>query len=277
MKDLFNNLKINLVRNDHKKQSIRNSVISYNYNVNNQLDFNINENKSEYNAKYGLEKNQIDSKITDNNQIKINNFFNNINSTFNKKEENKYVESSEISSESFDYSNKPVNNIIQGKRMDSLVLLKDKNLKSLKKTNINDTTINVQKLTKNIHNNNNINVAPKKKNPIKIEEDIKDNKKEVKKKLSFKFSNLKEILKIKKLNKDMVHESNYFENKFSFFYYIVCSFYKKKKEEEFKNLYLLISFRKRLLSENFIFQQHIINLLLGKKCGINPNEIKHLV
>ena len=75
----------------------------------------------------------------------------------------------------------------------------------------------------------------------------------------------------------MVHESNYFENKFSFFYYIVCSFYKKKKEEEFKNLYLLISFRKRLLSENFIFQQHIINLLLGKKCGINPNEIKHLV
>ena len=73
----------------------------------------------------------------------------------------------------------------------------------------------------------------------------------------------------------MVKKSKYFEKEFSLFYNIWLL--NNKKKEEFKNLYSLISFRKNVLSENFIFRQHIINLLLGKKCGINPNEIKKLI
>ena len=105
--DIFQDLKMSLVRNDPKIKAIQKSVISYNYNVKNQLDIKINENsnKSAYN-------------------VKKNNFFKNINSSFTKKEENKYVDSSNIYSESFDNSNKPINNTNREKRIDSMEILK---------------------------------------------------------------------------------------------------------------------------------------------------------
>ena len=92
-----------------------------------------------------------------------------------------------------------------------------------------------------------------------------------------KNNNFEEVLKIQKLNKDMIKKSKIFEKEFTFFYYIIYKCFNNRKKENFKNLYSLISFRRKILSENFIFRQHIINLLLGKKCGINPNEIKKLI
>ena len=90
-------------------------------------------------------------------------------------------------------------------------------------------------------------------------------------------NNLEEVLKTQKLNKDLVDKSTNFEKEFSFLYFLLCECYKNKRKKEFKTFYSLISFRKKILSENFIFHQYIINLLLGKKCGIDPHEIKHLV
>ena len=64
---------------------------------------------------------------------------------------------------------------------------------------------------------------------------------------------------------------------FSFLDYILGIYSKNKNNEQYKNLLLLVSFRRKILSENFIFHQHIINLLLGKKCGINPLEIRQVM
>ena len=281
-KETFANLKISLIQNKSKLKPIRESVFSLNYNVKNLLDIKINENKSECVAK----KDKIISILHNNNKVKKNNFLKNISNHFKKNEENKYKDSPSISNESFDCSNKPINNINQ-KRLDSLDLLKGKNINTTKNNNELNSNINyIQKKKKTIKNNDNISVTPKKQKSVHFKENFKNEIKIVKKNKNFPHStinptldlnNINEILGVQKLNKDMVKKSNYFEKQFSFFYYIFCAFFKNKRKEEIKNLYSLISFRKKILSENFIFHQHIINLLLGKKCGINHHEIKYLM
>ena len=223
-----------------------------------------------------------------NNQVKKNNYFKSISSTFQKKDENKYMDSSYVSNESFDNSNKHINNNINQKRLDSIDLLKEKNIQNNNDINSNindDKTKNIQQKKKIININNNINVTPKKQKSTQFKEDVEGNKIKGKKKKSLvqtinpenDLSNVNEILKIQKLNKEMVNKSNYFEKEFSFFYCIFCALFKNKRKDDIKNLYSLISFRKKILSENFIFNQHIINILLGKKCGIKPHEIKYLI
>ena len=283
----FEKLKINFGINDNNENSLEKPRLSLNYNLhNNPFE---NEKKSENNTKKKFDKNTNFSKFK-NTQIQINNYFkSSINKPFQKKEIIKYMNSSKVSNESLDFSNKPINNINIEKRLDSIDILKEKNIISSHNndliSNENDTTSKKNKRNKIESNNKNIHGPPKKQKNVKFNENIKDNR--IKKDNNFaefangnqsvKTNNFEEVLKIQKLNKDMVKKSKYFEKEFSFFYYIIYSCFNNKKKEEFKNLYSLISFRKKILSENFIFRQHIINLLLGKKCGISPDEIKKLI
>ena len=143
-------------------------------------------------------------------------------------------------------------------------------------------TYDINNKNNKIHNKN-VNMPPRKKSVQILKKNNNNIPKVPIKKLSehlrpsFKKSNLEDLIKNQKLNKEMVVKSQNFEKEFSFFYYLLLGCLKKKKIEENKNLSSLIMFRKEILSENFIFHQHIINLLLGKKCGIDPQEIKYLM
>ena len=83
LKEIFNNLKKNLAQNDPKLIPNRKSIFSLNYNVKNQLDIKISENKSE-----SKEKEEQNISKLKNNQVKKNNYFKSISSTFQKKDEN---------------------------------------------------------------------------------------------------------------------------------------------------------------------------------------------
>ena len=262
-----------VIKKTYKKQNF-----SLNCNFKGGLGFKVN------NKKDNIAKNQLPYREPIATEIRRNNYLDNIIKKNEKNEKNKNSESNAYN-DSFDYSNK-VMKPIQEKRMETLDLLKEKNINS---TQNNELTFN-DDITKNIkikniineeNDSNKISVPPKKTKSVQFKENNKEYKKKNNKiikahsiKSSVQLNNINEIFKIEKLNKDMVKKSNFFEQKFSFVYYLFCVY---KKREEFKNLYSLISFRKKILSENFIFQQHIINLILGEKCGITPQEIKHLL
>ena len=287
--DPFEKIKKYFGINDNKENSVKKSVLSVNYDVYNPFKKKENESKSEYNAKKKIDKKTNFSKVKESQILKNNFFKSSINEPFQKNEIINYVNSSNVSNENLDFSNKPINNINIEKRLDSIDILKEKNISSSHNndliSNLNNITANNHKKNKIESNNKNIYGPPKKQKSVKFRENVKENK--IKKDKDFaetvngnqsvKTNNFEEVLKIQKLNKDMVKKSKYFEKEFSLFYFIIYGCFNNKKKEEFKNLYSLISFRKKILSENFIFRQHIINLLLGKKCGINPNEIKKLI
>ena len=162
-------------------------------------------------------------------------------------------------------------------KLDSLNSIKEKNWNSYRNKKLNSdigsqTTKNNKKKSKNNINNTNINYKSHLFSNSYIFKDNHDFT--LKFRPSFKMSNLEEVLKNKKLNKDMLIRSKYFEKKFSLLYFLFCT---NQRKEDFKNLYSLVLFRRKILSENFIFHQYIINLLLGQKCGINPKEIKNLI
>lgn len=266
--------------------------LSFNSNIKNHMDKKFKDNKSEAYAKKDDDNKQIFSKFKGNNIIiQRNNYFKtSMNNVFKKAEAVKSINSSSVSNESLDFSNKPINNINVEKRLDSIDVLKEKNISSTQNneliSNTNDTPKNLHKINKiKGNNNNNINCPPKRQKVVQFKEYAKEPEHKILKNKnfthtisinqSFRTNNLDDMLKVQKLNKDMINKSSYFEKEFSFLNYIYACF-KKKRKEDFQNLYSLISFRKKILSENFIFHQHIINLLLSKKCGINPNEIKHL-
>ena len=250
---------------------------SFNLNYRQKFDSKLSEIKSEHAIQKRI-KTQNFSKCN-NDSIKKNNFLKdqiNKNKDIDKLKIINYVESSNVSSDSFDNSNKKFQEINQNKRIDSLSLLKDKNnefnhdINSITSQNKND----INKNNDNDNVNNRIYMPPKRKS-------IQDNKyyysNPMNLRPSLKVSNLEEIVKSQKLNKIMVKESDFFEKEFTFSYFIFCSCLTNHRKNKFKNLYSLIRFRKKILSENFLFQQHIINLLLIKKSGIYPHEIKNIM
>ena len=286
-------------------KTIKKSIYSLNLNSKNPLNKKTNDEiKSENERKTKIENNKNNkySKFGSV-QLKINNFLIDSKKTFNQNDNINYLKSSYISNDSsLDYSNanmKQISSIInKEKKVDSLNLIRDKNIisnKNLKHDyipelynmpdkNISEITLPTKKQNNKINNTNKEGNKPKKS--FHFRETLKDgnifhNKKRNRFQLTlrptFKMSNLEEMLKTQKLNKEMVHKSTNFEKEFSFFYFILCEFFNNKRKQDFKNLYSLISFRKKILSENFIFHQYIINLLLGKKCGIDPHEIKNLI
>ena len=274
-----------------KNKKIFRKRLSFNSNIQNLINNKLKDNKSEGYSK----KNFVQfSKFKDKDLIKKNNFFrNSMKEVFKKNEVAKSMNSSNKYNESLDFSNKPMNNLNREKPLDSIDILKEKNISSTQNNELisytNDTPKNLKKVKKiKINNNNNINGPPKRQRTVqfilnKKEQDHKTIKRRsishtITGNFSFKSNNFDEMIKTQKLNKEMIDKSEYFEKEFTFYNYIKYScLRKKKREDSFHNLYALISFRKKIVSENFIFHQHIINLLLGKKCGINPNEIKNII
>ena len=272
------NFKINILRYNESDTKVFNKKMkSFNLNYRQKFDSKLSEIKSEHAIQKRI-KTQNFSK-SNNDSIKKNNFLKdqiNKNKDIDKLKIINYVESSNVSSDSFDNSNKKFQEINQNKRIDSLSLLKDKNnefnhdINSITSQNKND----INKNNDNDNVNNRIYMPPKRKS-------IQDNKYDYSNPMnlrpSLKVSNLEEIVKSQKLNKIMVKESDFFEKEFTFSYFIFCSCLTNHRKNKFKNLYSLIRFRKKILSENFLFQQHIINLLLIKKSGIYPHEIKNIM
>ena len=295
----FKNIKVSIMENVVNKKPLKKQVYSVNLDIDAESDIISNGNKSDNNANNKLKNNQIKtfSRFKESNtQIKKNNYVKStVNSSIKKKEIIKYMNKSNISDESNDFSNikiKEIENINKEKRLDSIELLKEKNISSTQNNELiseyNDITTKNIRLSKLNTNNNKINFPPKKQQKKKIvhfnEKITKANNNKLSQtvKPSHNIPELnQEIIKNQKLNKEMVKKSKYFEKEFSFISYfisyILCMYLKNKKTDKYKNLSSLVSFRKKILSENFIFHQHIINLLLGKKCGINPNEIKYIM
>ena len=286
----FKQFKINIIGNEPHSKPLKKKMYSLNFNIQNNFDSKSKGNKSEQNR-----NNKKNNLFNDNKEILKNNYFENaMNLSFNKNI-SKYLNKSNSSNDSFDYSNikiKEINTLNKGKRVDTMQLLKEKNLNSeeINKNEIySDLNDNITK--KNDNDNDNMNKlnknkkAPPRKKVVHFKESFKENKIKgnLNKNLSqtakptYKMSNLDEILNSPKLNRKMVNKSKYFQKEFSFSFYLLCFCLKYKRKEEFENLSLLIQFRKKILSENFIFHQHIINLLLIQKCGINPSEIKYLM
>ena len=275
------------------KTKKNNTINSLNIqNMNPLKDINLNNEIKPENNKFTKHRGSA--------QLKINNFFlDSKNKSFNQNKDTKYLKSSSFSNNSLDYSNlkfKESDNINNEKKIDSIDLIKNKNY--LSQNNVLNSKINNIINSKNAtartincnKSNNNFIISSKSQKPKKksfhFGANLKDgnnnfqNKKRkfpFKIRPTFKMNNLEEVLKTQKLNKDLVDKSTNFEKEFSFLYFLLCECYKNKRKKEFKTLYSLISFRKRILSENFIFHQYIINLLIGKKCGIDPHEIKYLV
>ena len=271
----LNNFKFNIFKYNESDTKVFNKKMkSFNLKFHYNLDNILTEIKSENEIKKRIQtKNSIHF---NNDSIKKNNFLkeqinNNKDIDIDKNKTIKNEESSKVLSDSFDNSNKEIN---QNKRLDSLSLLKDKNnefnhdMNSITSKNKNDISKN------NDNVNNRIYMPPKRKSH---EDNNSHHHSRRFRRPSFQISNLEEIVKSQKLNKNMIQESGYFENEFTFCYFIFCSCLKKHKKNKFKNLYSLSRFRKKILSENFLFQQHVINLLLVKKSGINPHEIKNIM
>jgi hypothetical protein len=269
----FNNFKMNILRYNESDTKVFNQKMkSFHLNFHHKIEHKLSEIKSE-NA---IQK-RIQTKSStqfNNDSMKKNNYLKeeiNKDIDLDKIKSIKNEESSNVSNDSFENSNKEMN---KNKRIDSLSLLKEKNseynydMNSITSKNKNDITKN------NDNANNNICIPPKRKS--KVTNNYHNNK-IMYRRPSFQISNLEEIVKTQKLNKNMIQESDYFEKKFTFSYFIFCSCLKNHKENKYKNLYSLINFRKKILSENFLFQQHIINLLLVKKSGIDPHEFKNIM
>jgi hypothetical protein len=296
----LSNIKVSVLENDETKKKLNRQIYNLNLNIQGSEDIKSNGNKSNSNVINKYDKNNIHSfsKFKDNiskTSIKKNNYIKDlINSDANHNEIVKYINTSNESDESNDFSNikmRELENINKEKRLDTIELLKEKNLSSKEKneliseySDINSKNKNLSKLTTNKHN-----FPPKKNQKVHFKDDNNKNNKDIPKitikrtktqdlKRLPKMSNLNdEMKKTQKLNKEMVNISKHFHQEFSFFDYILRIYSKKKHNDQYKNLLSLVSFRRKILSENFIFQQHIINLLLGKKCGINPLEIRYII
>ena len=270
------NFKINILRYNESDTKVFNKKMkSFNLNFHHKFDSKLDEIKSEQAAQTRIQTKNI-SKFNDD-SIKNNNFLKeqvNKNIDIDKVKTIKYIESSNVSSDSFDNSNKKFQEINQDKRIDSLSLLKDKNNEFNHDMN-SITPKNKNNISKSNNNANNRIYMPPKRKTMEDNNYNACNGRHVRP--SFKISNLEEIVKAQKLNKNMVQESEYFEKEFTFSYFIFCSCLRNHKKNKIKNLYSLINFRKKILSENFLFQQHIINLLLVKKSGIDPHEIKNIM
>ena len=273
----LNNFKFNIFKYNESDTKVFNKKMkSFNLKFHYNLDNQLTEIKSENEIQKRIQtKNSLNF---NNDSIKNNNFLKeqinkNKDIDIDKNNTLKNEESSKVFSDSFDNSNKEIN---QNKRIDSLSLLKDKNNEFNQDMN-SITSKNKNDINKNNDNaNNRIYMPPKRKsNKSNIYHHHHYSRRY--RRPSFQISNLEEIVKRQKLNKKMIQESGYFENEFTFCYFIFCSCLKNHKKIKFKNLYSLSSFRKKILSENFLFQQHVINLMLVKKSGIDPHEIKNIM
>ena len=293
----FKNLKINLVGYEPKFKFLKKQIYSLNLNTHSPLNSKMNENINDSQEKNELGKNKTlnFSKFKANNQLNKNIILKSSKKKLNGKKEIKtYIDSSNLSINSIDNSIikiKQTKEINKEKELGSIDLLKEKNLSfqnNKKKPYFSNYTFKNNHTLSKFYKSKKTNSPPRKsifqflknfKRNNHHNHTIKDSNKFFSKtvKPSIKNSNLDEAIRSQKLNKEMVHKSEYFEKEFSFFYYLLCGCSRIKRKKEFKNLSALTSFRKKILSENFIFQQHIINLLLGIKCGINPQEIKYLI
>jgi hypothetical protein len=289
----LNDLKISIIESDKINKKLKKQVYSLNLNIEGTEEIKSNGNKTDVGIHNAIDKNRINAfSIFKENKIKRNNYIrgsaNSASSDVNKNEIIKYMNKSNISNESYDFSNikiKELDNINKEKRLDSIELLKEKNISSAQNneliseyTDITTKNIKLSKLNTNKHN-----FPPKRNKTVRFNDNKTTNITRKKNKSQFvkplpKVSNLnEEMKKNQKLNKEMVIISKHFEKEFSFLNYILNSCSKDKGKEKYKNLLSLVSFRRKILSENFIFQQHIINLLLGKKCDINPLEIRYII
>ena len=268
--DILKNIKKDFIAKNYNKKKLKRPLNSLNLSYKNPLDTETNDNQSE--------KKENSSKHL-NVQLKTENFIINSKNSQVTKNYTFQESSSNLSNESFDYSNIKMKELnFLNKKCDTLNTIKEKNWNSNlnKGSNLEASFLNSKinkKISKADINNSNLNrksfLFSNNSNYI-----LNNKNYTLKFRPSFKMSNLEEILKNKKINKNILIKSKYFENKFSFLYFLFCS---NKRKEEFQNLYSLVLFRKKILSENFIFHQYIINLLIGKKCGIGPKEIKYLV
>lgn len=175
---------------------------SFNLNFHHKLDNKLTEIKSEYAARERIQSKSL-SKFG-NESIKKNNYLKeqiNKNVDIDKMKTLKYVESSNVSSDSFDNSNKKFQEINQNKRIDSLSLLKDKNNEF--NHDINSITSkdknNASKSNNNV--NNKIYMPPKRKTIEDNNNNDSNYNKRIYLRPSFKMSNLEEIVKSQKLNK----------------------------------------------------------------------------
>ena len=255
--DPFKSIEQNFIGKNSNNNKLKMSIYSFNLSYKNPLDSETKE--------FDSEKNENLLKI----QFKTEKYIKKL-----KKNNTNNESSSNISNESFKM--KKINLVNQ--KFNSLNNIKERNWNSYRNKELNSdissqTTKNNKRMSKDDINNTNINY----KSHLFANSGyiFKDNNNfTLKFRPSFKMSNLEEVLKNKKINKDMLIRSKYFEKKFSLLYFLFCT---NKRKEDFKNLYSLVLFRRKILSENFIFHQYIINLLLGQKCGINPKEIKNLI
>ena len=267
----FKIIKNNFIGNNknNKEKKINNSL---NFSYKNPLDTEIKE----INKEKSIQSNKL-SKLGIV-ELKKNNFLINTNDSTLK---NNYIfhKNSSNNNESFDYSNlkiKEINGI--NDNFESLNFIKEKEWNSnINKKIVYKIGLLTSKFQHKISKTDGKKTNANKKSFHFPNTDYKINhcnNFSLKVRPTFKMSNLEELLTKQKLNKDILTGSKLIENKFSFLNYILCL---NKRKEEFKNLYSLVLFRRKILSENFIFHQYIINLLIGKKCGINPKEIKNLV
>ena len=259
--DPFKNIEQNFIARNSNNSKLKMPLYSFNLSFRNPLDSETKEFESEKN------ENLV------NVQFKTQKYIKKL-----KKNNSNSESSSNISNESFNNSSVKMKKLnLVNQKLDSLNSIKEKNWNSYRNKKLNSdigsqTTKNNKVMSKNDINNTNINY---KSHLFANSYIFKGNDNfTLKFRPSFKMSNLEEVLKNKKLNKDMLVRSKYFEKKFSLLYFLFCA---NKRKEDFKNLYSLVLFRRKILSENFIFHQYIINLLLGQKCGINPKEIKNLI
>ena len=259
--DPFKSIEQNFIARNSNKSKLKMPLYSFNLSFRNPLDSETKEFESEKNENLvGV-------------QFKTEKYIKKL-----KKNTSSSESSSNISNESFNNSSVKMKKLnLVNQKLDSLNSIKEKNWNSYRNKKLNSdigsqTTKNNKVMSKNDINNTNINY---KSHLFANSYIFKGNDNfTLKFRPSFKMSNLEEVLKNKKLNKDMLVRSKYFEKKFSLLYFLFCA---SKRKEDFKNLYSLVLFRRKILSENFIFHQYIINLLLGQKCGINPKEIKNLI
>ena len=199
----LSNFKINILRYNESDTKIFNKKMkSFNLNFHHKLDNKLTEIKSEYAARERIQSKSL-SKFG-NESIKKNNYLKeqiNKNVDIDKMKTLKYVESSNVSSDSFDNSNKKFQEINQNKRIDSLSLLKDKN--SEFNHDMNSITSkdknNVSKSNNNV--NNKIYMPPKRKTIEDNNNNDSNYNKRIYLRPSFKMSNLEEIVKSQQLNK----------------------------------------------------------------------------
>lgn len=175
----FKNIKVSIMENVVNKKPLKKQVYSVNLDIDAESDIISNGNKSDNNANNKLKNNQIKtfSRFKESNtQIKKNNYVKStVNSSIKKKEIIKYMNKSNISDESNDFSNikiKEIENINKEKRLDSIELLKEKNISSTQNNELiseyNDITTKNIRLSKLNTNNNKINFPPKKQQKKKI-------------------------------------------------------------------------------------------------------------